>query len=56
MVLDTVNFPFIIQLSRTFRDNHDLYHLVEFVKGVELFDVIRDIGEPKILFLKKLIK
>ncbi|KRX03427.1 Protein kinase-like domain [Pseudocohnilembus persalinus] len=43
-VLEIVNFPFIIQYARAFKDNCDVYFLVEFVKGMELFDVIRDIG------------
>jgi cGMP-dependent protein kinase len=29
---------------RTFKDPLDVYFLLEFVKGMELFDVIRDIG------------
>lgn len=29
---------------RTFKDALDVYFLLEFVKGMELFDVIRDIG------------
>lgn len=43
-VLEIVNFPFIIQYSRAFKDSYDVYFLVEYVKGMELFDVIRDIG------------
>ena len=34
---------------KTFKDNFDIYFLVEFVKGIELFEVIRDIG--KIFFI-----
>ena len=29
---------------RTFKDQYDVYFLLEFVRGMELFDVIRDIG------------
>lgn len=43
--MEIVNFPFIIQYARAFKDNCDVYFLVEFVKGMELFDVIRDIGK-----------
>jgi len=43
-VLEVVNFPFIMQFIKTFKDQNYLYFLVEFVKGMELFDVIRDIG------------
>lgn len=42
--MELVNFNFIIQYSRSFKDSYDVYFLVEFVKGIELFDVIRDIG------------
>jgi cGMP-dependent protein kinase len=43
-VLEIVNFPFIISYSRAFKDSYDVYFLVEYVRGMELFDVIRDIG------------
>ena len=43
-MFEIVNFPFIIQYVKTFKDNVDVYFLVEFVKGIELFEVIRDIG------------
>jgi len=43
-VLEVVNFPFIMEFIRTFKDNNYLYFLVEYVKGMELFDVIREIG------------
>jgi cGMP-dependent protein kinase len=33
-----------MQLIRTFKDNHQVYFLTEFIPGMELFDVIRDIG------------
>lgn len=29
---------------KTFKDQMDVYFLLEYVKGMELFDVIRDIG------------
>jgi len=40
-----VFFPFIIEYARSFKDSFDVYFLVEYVKGIELFDVIRDIGK-----------
>ena len=43
-VLDLLNFPFIISYMRSYKDSYDIYFLEEFIKGVELFDVIRDIG------------
>jgi len=42
--LEVVFFPFIIEYARSFKDSFDVYFLVEYVKGIELFDVIRDIG------------
>lgn len=53
MVLDIVNFPFVIQFSRSFKDNFDIYFLEEYINGMELFDVIRDIGKKffKICFI-----
>ena len=44
MVLDIVNFPFIMQFMRTYKDENQIYFLLEYIKGLELFDVIRDIG------------
>ena len=29
---------------RSYKDNYDIYFLEEYIKGIELFDVIRDIG------------
>jgi len=40
-VLQLVNFPLIIKMYRTFQDNDFVYFLLSFVKGMELFDVIR---------------
>jgi len=33
-----------MQLVRTFKDANHIYFLTEFIKGMELFDVIREIG------------
>ena len=38
-VLEIANFPFIMQFVRTFKDDHSIYFLVEYIKGMELFDV-----------------
>lgn len=43
-VLELVNFPFIMKFYRTFRDSKFVYFLLSYVKGMELFDVIREIG------------
>lgn len=34
-----------MKFIRTFRDNNNVYFLVEYVRGLELFDVIREIGK-----------
>ena len=39
-----VNFPFAMQFIRTYKDDYQIYFLLEYIKGMELFDVIRDIG------------
>ena len=43
-ILEAINFPFIMQLVTTFKDSQHLYFLTEYIKGMELFDVIREIG------------
>lgn len=43
-VLELVNFPFIMKLYRTFKDINFVYFLLSFVRGMELFDVIRQMG------------
>ncbi|KRX11142.1 Protein kinase-like domain [Pseudocohnilembus persalinus] len=43
-VLEQVHFPFIMNFYRTFKDNNQIYFLTEFISGLELFDVIREIG------------
>jgi cGMP-dependent protein kinase len=39
-----VNFPFIVNYYKSFKDDFSIYFLKEFINGMELFDVIRDIG------------
>lgn len=43
-MLELVDFPFVMRFFRSFKDNNNIYFLEEYVKGVELFDAIRDIG------------
>ena len=33
-----------MKFLRTFKDKQSVYFLVEFIRGIELFDAIRDIG------------
>ena len=43
-VMESIDFPFIMSFCRSFKDNSSIYFLIEYVRGMELFDVIRDIG------------
>lgn len=43
-VLQSINFPFLMQFLRSYKDQNNIYFLVEYIRGMELFDVIREIG------------
>ena len=43
-ILLQIDHPFIVKLVKTLKDVKHLYFLMEYIKGKELFDVIRDIG------------
>ena len=43
-VLEQVNFPFIMKMYRTFKDQNYVYFLLSYVRGMELFEVIRQLG------------
>ena len=40
-ILLQLDHPFIMKLAKTFKDQKRLYFLMEFVRGMDLFDVIR---------------
>ena len=42
--LEAIHFPLIMKYIRCFTDQHQVYFLTEFLRGMELFDVIRQIG------------
>jgi cGMP-dependent protein kinase len=44
LVLEQINHPFLIQYGRSFKDANYIYFLTEHINGMEMFDVIRDIG------------
>jgi len=44
MILLRIDHPFIVKLVKTLKDTKYIFFLMEFIKGKELFDVIRDIG------------
>lgn len=43
-VLENVAHPLILPFVKTFKDQNNVYFLTEFVKGMELFDVIREMN------------
>lgn len=43
--MQKVTFIFTMNFLRSFKDDNYIYFLLEFVKGMELFDVIRDMGK-----------
>jgi len=38
-----VNFPFITKMYRTYKDENFVYFLLSYVRGIDLFDAIRQI-------------
>lgn len=43
-VLEAINFPFLMTMYRTYKDENFVYFLLGFIQGMELFDVIRKMG------------
>jgi cGMP-dependent protein kinase len=43
-ILLKIDHPFIMKLVKTMKDSSNIFLLTEYIKGKELFDVIRDIG------------
>ena len=43
-ILLKIDHPFIVKLVKTLKDEKNIYYLMDYLKGKELFDVIRDIG------------
>ena len=39
-----IDHPFIVKLVKSLKDENNIYFLLEYVRGKELFEVIRDIG------------
>jgi cGMP-dependent protein kinase len=42
-VLEELNFPFIMKLFKTFKDDKAVYFLTSFIRGMEMFDMIRQV-------------
>ena len=43
-VMKFIDFPFCMQFIADFEDKNYIFFLTEFIRGIELFDAIRDIG------------
>ena len=43
-ILLKIDHPFIVKLVKCLKDDKNIYFLMEYLKGKELFEVIRDIG------------
>lgn len=39
-----INFPMMLNFVKSFKDSVHIYFLLEYIKGSELFNVIREIG------------
>ena len=44
-ILLKIDHPFIVKLVKTMKDKDYIYFLMDYIKGKELFDVLRDIGQ-----------
>lgn len=42
--LSLISSPFVMEFIRSYKDDHYIYFLTEFINGIELFDAIRMIG------------
>jgi len=42
--MEMTNFPFIMHFYRSFQDEYYIYFLLEYIQGMDLFDVIREMG------------
>lgn len=51
-VLEKVSHPFIVKFYQCLKDNNLIYFLNEYVRGLELFDFIRDMGKSINFYFK----
>lgn len=43
-MLESISFPFIVEFFKTLKDELNIYFLMEYIKGIDLFDAIRQLG------------
>lgn len=43
-ILETTNHPLLVRLQQTFKDEPFLYLLMQFIDGMDFFDMLREIG------------
>jgi cGMP-dependent protein kinase len=43
-ILLKIDHPFIMKMVKSLKDEHDVYFLTEYIRGKEMWDVLRDIG------------
>lgn len=53
-MLEIVTFPFIMSFIRSYKDANYIYFLLEYVHGVELYHVIRELGNIFLIFSTKI--
>ncbi|CAD8112930.1 unnamed protein product [Paramecium sonneborni] len=46
-ILQTINFPLIIYFFNSFKDQYNIYFLEEYIKGMQINDVIKELGHLK---------
>ncbi|CAH8618534.1 unnamed protein product [Heterobilharzia americana] len=44
-ILQAINFPFLVRMVFSFKDNSNLYMVLEFVSGGEMFSYLRRVGK-----------
>lgn len=42
--METITFPFIVELGKTFQTDNNLYYLSQYVAGENFYEVMRKLG------------